>query len=570
MHFDDRLETTLGEGDLSGKNAVGQWRQLIDILAQNPIHFAPSSVANGLIKVHEIGSLLPKEDRLHGVNALHGRIQSPPLIQLLSADDPQIANSAIIGAKLSDEAWADLIPRLTVRARGFLRNRNDLGIKARRALQSWSSADFILPNPESNALEQYVLQASEISSDAKINAPEFQPASAQDNAHLQDISQIVARIEMLRKERENAEAPYLPFNGDELTEHFSPIDEIHFETDDFGIVTWVEGAPRGAVIGVNIAEPAYGDAPGPDAHGAAAFKQRMPLENIRMRLCGATQIAGDWRINASPYFEPHSGRFSGYRGIFRRPNAAENAQILPISDTVSSDHVQQLVHELRTPLGAIIGFSEIIEQQLFGPVSFEYRTLAHNIHSDAERLLAGFDDLAMAARIESGRFVTDGGVTACNWLVNRLADRLRSLSDNLNVTLNLTMADPVRPFASDSALTERIFSRLLSAIMIGCDTGDQLDGRFRTEIGNKATNRFVLSLPTRLQSMDEPGLFGSGIGAQSENEDTHLLGLGFSLRLVRNLAQNVGGDLRFYNNSLILSLPAAREGQIQFRSEGNE
>jgi hypothetical protein len=295
----------------------------------------------------------------------------------------------------------------------------------------------------------------------------------------------------------------------------------------------------------------------------------MPLENARMRLCGAEMIAGDWRINAAPFFDPVSGRFNGYRGIFRRPTIAESALIHP-EPHANSDHVQQLVHELRTPVGAIIGFSEIIEQQLFGPVTEDYRLLARNILSDAERLLAGFDDLSMAAKIESGQLSVAAGVTDCDWLATRLADRLHGLSELLEVTLNLVQAHPVRPYAVDSDIAERVFSRLLSAIIIGCEAGEVLDGRFRTEPGPNAVNRFVLTLPRKLQKMDDVELFGSGPSSLDDTNEAPLLGLGFSLRLVRSLARNVGGDLRFYNEALILSLPAVMNGHAGFKDEERE
>ena len=253
----------------------------------------------------------------------------------------------------------------------------------------------------------------------------------------------------------------------------------------------------------------------------------------------------------------------------RRPTLVESAQIQSAS-AANGEQMQQLVHELRTPLGAIIGFSEIIEQQLFGPVAYDYRVLAKNILNDAERLLAGFDDLAMAASVESGRFSATPGTTECGWLANRLAERLRGLSDLLKVTLNLTHAHPVRAFAIDNELAERMFSRLLSAVIIGCEAGEELNGRFRTEPGRNATNRFVLTLPHKLRTMDETELFGSGPGAHDEMDEAPLLGLGFSLRLVRSLARNVGGDLRFYNEALILSLPAIQDSQIGYRDEERE
>jgi His Kinase A (phospho-acceptor) domain len=544
LRFDDRLETALRQADQDDVSIASKWQQLVDLLAQNPAEFDVNYVASGLLQARRLLPIVPLATRVECVTALAGRIKSAPLVQLLAGDAPPVAAAAIAGATLSDREWADIIPQLPVRARGFLRNRNDIGIETRRALMAWSSADFILPTPLSAA-------------------PATASKPAPQNTQIRDI---VERIERLRRDRESGDVPLPSLAEADVVGISAPVNEIRFETDDAGTVSWVEGAPRGAVVGVDIAEPAFDDGPGPDAYGAAAFRQRMPLEKARMRLCGASVIEGDWRINASPFFDPASGRFSGYRGIMRRPTVAESA-LIDTGGGANGEQLQQLVHELRTPLGAIIGFSEIIAQQLFGPVTHDYRVLATNILNDAERLLAGFDDLAMAAKIETGHFAATPGITECGWLASRLAERLHGLSDILNVTLNLVQAHPVRPFAIENDLAERLFSRLLSAVIIGCEQREVLDGRFRTEPGQTATNRFVLTLPKKLAGMSEEELFGSGPGNSPESDEAPLLGLGFSLRLVRSLARNVGGDLRFYNEALILSLPAARDGHSQFRGE---
>lgn len=543
MRFDDRLETALRQVDESEYGAAAKWQQLVDILAQNPREFDVDDVASGLRQVREFLPQVPPAKRELCVRSLAGRIQSPPLVLLLAGDVPAVASAAVSGAKLGDEEWAAIVPAMPTRARGFLRNRKDLGPNTWRALAIWSSADFVLPVP-----------------------PGTEKNVAASGVQIRDI---VERIERLRSERETRDAPYLPYTEDEFSDFPAQVDEIRFETDDNGTVSWIEGAPPGAVVGVDIAEPAFDDGPGPDAYGAAAFRQRMPLENARMRLCGAEMIAGDWRINAAPFFDSVSGRFNGYRGIFRRPTIAESA-LIQTDAPANADHIQQLVHELRTPLGAIIGFSEIIEQQLFGPVTEDYRLLAKSILNDAERLLAGFDDLSMAARIESGQLSFAAGVTDCDWLAARLADRLHGLSDLLHVTLNLVQAHPVRPYAVEADIAERMFSRLLSAVIIGCETDEVLDGRFRTEPGLNATNRFVLTLPRKLSVMDETELFGSGPSSVDDTSEAPLLGLGFSLRLVRSLARNVGGDLRFYNEALVLSLPAVSNGQTGYRDEERE
>lgn len=542
MRFDDRLETTLRQADGDGIGLPIKWHQLVDILAQNPSGFDPAAVASGLQKARQFMDMVPATVREQCVRALSGRLRSVPLLLLLSGDVPAVAAAAVSAARLSDHEWADIVPHMSTRARGFLRNRSDIGPMTLRALRSWSSVDFALALDKSAA-------------ETAVRAPQAV-----------QIRDIVDRIEKLRLEREQHDPAEMPaeVSIERLVSFAETIDEIRFETDECGTVSWIEGAPAGAVVGVNIAEPASDAGPGPDAYGAAAFRQKMPLENARMRLCGAPAIAWDWRINAAPLFEPASGRFNGYRGILRRPNLAEVAHI-PDGDTHDAENIQQLIHELRTPLSAIIGFSEIIEQQLFGPATEEYRTIAGNILHDAQRLLSGFDDLSTAAKIETGTYITEAGSTDCAWLSLRLADRLRELSDVLHVTLNLVHAHPVRPFALDNHVAERLFSRLLSAVIIGCEAGEILDGRFRTEPGLNAVNRFVLSLPKKLADMGESELFGSG--PIDDSHDAPLLGLGFSLRLVRSLARNVGGDLRFYNQALIVSLPAVNEGRTGLMDE---
>jgi hypothetical protein len=542
LRFDDRLETTLRQADDDGIGVSAKWQQLVDILAQNPLDFDPAAVASGLQKVRQFMDMVPATVREQCVRALSGRLRSAPLLLLLSGDVPAVAAAAVSAARLSDHEWADIVPHMSTRAHRFLRNRRDIGPMTLHALRSCPSADFALALDKSAA-------------ETAVRAPK-----------VLQILDIVDRIEKLRVEREQHDLAEIPAEAsiEQGVSFAEPIGEIRFETDEYGSISWIEGAPAGAVVGVGIAEPAFDAGPGPDAYGAAAFRQKMPLENARMRLCGTPAIAGDWRINAAPFFEPASGRFKGYRGILRRPNLAEVAHI-PEGDTHDAENIQQLIHELRTPLSAIIGFSEIIEHQLFGPVTKEYRTIAGNILHDAQRLLSGFDDLSTAAKIETGTYVTQVGSTDCDWLALRLEERLRELSDVLHVTLNLVHAHPVRPFALDNHMAERLFSRLLSAVIIGCEAGETLDGRFRTEPGLNAVNRFVLSLPKKLADMDESELFGSG--PTDDSHDAPLLGLGFSLRLVRSLARNVGGDLRFYNQALIVSLPAVSDGRTGLMDE---
>ncbi|MCC6468038.1 MAG: PAS domain S-box protein [Alphaproteobacteria bacterium] len=70
-----------------------------------------------------------------------------------------------------------------------------------------------------------------------------------------------------------------------------------------------------------------------------------------------------------------------------------------------SEFLANMSHELRTPLNAIIGFSEVIKEQMFGPVgNGRYAAYAADIHASGAHLLAVIGDVLDLSRIETGKF----------------------------------------------------------------------------------------------------------------------------------------------------------------------
>jgi signal transduction histidine kinase len=69
-----------------------------------------------------------------------------------------------------------------------------------------------------------------------------------------------------------------------------------------------------------------------------------------------------------------------------------------------STFLATISHELRTPLNAIIGFSDILKNQMFGPLgSTRYRGYADDIHGSAVHLLSLVNDLLDLAKAEAGK-----------------------------------------------------------------------------------------------------------------------------------------------------------------------
>ena len=83
-------------------------------------------------------------------------------------------------------------------------------------------------------------------------------------------------------------------------------------------------------------------------------------------------------------------------------NARKHAEA---ANQAKSRFLATMSHELRTPLNAIMGFSEVMEGELLGPLDNPtYREYAGNIHSSGKHLLTLINEILDLSRIEAGRY----------------------------------------------------------------------------------------------------------------------------------------------------------------------
>ena len=78
------------------------------------------------------------------------------------------------------------------------------------------------------------------------------------------------------------------------------------------------------------------------------------------------------------------------------------------ANRAKSEFLANISHELRTPLNAVIGFSEVMEQGLFGPLGHaKYHEYARDIHGSGTFLLEVINDILDMSKIEAGRMTLD-------------------------------------------------------------------------------------------------------------------------------------------------------------------
>jgi PAS domain S-box-containing protein len=73
------------------------------------------------------------------------------------------------------------------------------------------------------------------------------------------------------------------------------------------------------------------------------------------------------------------------------------------ANQLKSEFLASMSHELRTPLHTVIGFAELLSEELEGPLNEKQKRFLNHIHTDSTHLLALINDILDISKIESGR-----------------------------------------------------------------------------------------------------------------------------------------------------------------------
>ncbi len=553
MLFDDRLATVLRYPAQSEPGARTQYRQLLDLLGSLPPGAANELVEAAYNRLGELAEAVPQSVQSAILRAPGLRLRNRALVAWLARGEPQAAAATMATAQLSENDWLYLIPRLPITARGFLRHRRDLPFSARQVLDRLGVRDLVLPEPD---VPDALFPAP---SERKARTDE--PSEAEAEA---GIGALVRRIEAFqRARREGGTAPRLPLEETrpfdaELTRHGQAFD---FATDVEGVVSWADPALAPLAVGLQLGPPRPGAVATLDETSARALARRLPVRGARIALVGPPEIAGEWRVDAAPVFAPATGQFAGYQGRMRRPQPTAARQ-----PEGTADRMRQLLHELRTPVNAIQGFAELIQQQMFGSAPNEYRALAAAVAVDAARIMAGFDEIDRLARLETGSLRLDEGECDLREVLGRTLRRLEGVLRPRSSRIELATHGSPFTVGMDEADAMQLAWRLLATLAGALAPGEIVD---LILTGDGEQVMLDADLPAALAGNGDP--FAASAPAYPRAISAGMFGTGFTLRLARAEAMAIGGTLEPDEDRLRLVLPVltVSRGAHTHGREGN-
>ncbi|CAK0750305.1 two-component system, cell cycle sensor histidine kinase PleC [Azospirillaceae bacterium] len=149
------------------------------------------------------------------------------------------------------------------------------------------------------------------------------------------------------------------------------------------------------------------------------------------------------------------------KDVAEKANAAKSAFLATMS------------HELRTPLTSVIGFSEIIRDQLFGLIGNKiYVEYAHDIWNSGNHLLSLINDVLDVAKIESGRMSIEKEALSPEALVLSVLRLVREHASKHRLVLATNVAvDGGVLWADERAVKQILFNLLSNAVKFTPDGG---------------------------------------------------------------------------------------------------
>ena len=136
---------------------------------------------------------------------------------------------------------------------------------------------------------------------------------------------------------------------------------------------------------------------------------------------------------------------------------AENAS------SAKSEFLAKVSHEIRTPLNAIIGFSEVMMEERFGPVGNErYRAYLKDIHSSGGHLVSLLNDLLDLSKIEAGKLDLTFASVSLNDITQQCVAVMQPQANRDRIIIRTSLPQTLPQIVADARSVRQIVLNLLS------------------------------------------------------------------------------------------------------------
>jgi len=282
-------------------------------------------------------------------------------------------------------------------------------------------------------------------------------------------------------------------------------------------------------------------------------------------------------VNISP-LRDESGRLIHFVGILQdvtnrirtEEHLREAKDQAEVANRAKSEFLASVSHELRTPLNAILGFTEIMQLELFGPLGApQYQSYAKDVHDSGQLLLDIINDILDLSKIEAGRMELFPEPVAASDAFDACLRLVAGKAHANAVVLKAELDPDLPPLLVDPRAVRQMLTNLLTNAVKFTPKG----GRVTLQARMGEDDRIELAVidtgigiaPQDIAKVLEP--FGQADNPLSRRQQ----GTGLGLPIVKALVEQSGGSFQLESavgqgTRVTLRLPAVNAGKEAPRS----
>jgi signal transduction histidine kinase len=205
-----------------------------------------------------------------------------------------------------------------------------------------------------------------------------------------------------------------------------------------------------------------------------------------------------------------------------------------------SEFLANMSHELRTPLNAIIGFSEVLQEKLFGELNEKQAEYTDDILSSGRHLLSLINEILDLSKVEAGRMELELAAFDLPLAIDNARTFVRERATRHSIALDVTVDDRLGEFVGDERKIKQILLNLLSNAVKFTPEGGRIGINARQADGSVEIS--VIDSGIGIAPEDQPKIFeefrqvGSDYAHKGE-------GTGLGLTLAKKFVELHGGRI---------------------------
>ncbi|HEY2843790.1 MAG TPA: ATP-binding protein [Bryobacteraceae bacterium] len=210
------------------------------------------------------------------------------------------------------------------------------------------------------------------------------------------------------------------------------------------------------------------------------------------------------------------------------------------ADRLKSEFLASMSHELRTPLHTIIGFSELLGEEVPGPLNEKQKRFIQHIHKDSMHLLDLINDILDLSKIEAGRLELRPEPFDLFPVVDESIASVQGLADAKTLAIETVLDGPIALYADRLRVKQILVNLLSNAVKFTPDNGRvRVEARMEGGFAVIAVSDTGVGIPREEHEAIFDEFHQVGATAKGVREGT-----GLGLAITRRLIEAHGGSIR--------------------------